>query len=417
MVRRETFDVAVVGGGSGGMAAAAAAAQSGARTVVIERYGFLGGTLANAMVPTYCGLFVQGEQPVPAVGGFAEQVLARLPRFGIPREPVRSPSGNWIVLLTPEVLKVIGDALLQQAGAVMRCHAFLVGAEVVDRRIRSVTVADHAGLIEIAASCFVDASGEGDLAARAGVPMAGPAEAEQLQAASFCVRFGGIPPDVEIDRARLRDLIRTVEHEAGGPVLRENGGGLMRLPDSGDLWWMGIDVRTDGLGSEDLSLCEQRCRALAWTFLGLLRRLPGCEAASISATGPQIGVRESRHPMARAAVTGEDARLGRRSATTIGRGAWPMENHDRPGSPTFVPIGGEGFYDIPADCLRASAIGNLWFAGRTIGCDRAAYGSLRVMGTAFATGQAAGLAAALAADGTEDYQTLARRLTEQGAIL
>lgn len=116
-------------------------------------------------------------------------------------------------------------------------------------------------------------------------------------------------------------------------------------------------------------------------------------------------------------ISESDALDGRRSETSIARSAWQLERHDTPGKPTMAFIGGDGFFDIPAESIRAAEITNLWLAGRTIGADRAAFSSLRVMGTAFATGQAAGVAATLNAQGKHDYNTLRTTLIGQGCIL
>ena len=111
------------------------------------------------------------------------------------------------------------------------------------------------------------------------------------------------------------------------------------------------------------------------------------------------------------------ALAGTRCATSVARAAWNLERHDEPGRPTQASIGGEGFFDIPLDALRADGPANLWLAGRTVGADRGAFGSLRVMGTAFATGQAAGTAAALSVRDRHDYQAVRAELISQNAIL
>jgi hypothetical protein len=133
-------------------------------------------------------------------------------------------------------------------------------------------------------------------------------------------------------------------------------------------------------------------------------------------TGPQLGIRESRRPAARHIISGADARDGRAAPTGIARAAWPIEVHGAPGKPSMIPIGGRGWFDVPLAALNAFGIDNLWLGGRIIGCDAEAHGSVRVMGTAFATGQAAGVAAALAAGGL-DADRVRATLLGQGAIV
>lgn len=413
--RCERFDIAVVGGGSAGVAAAVAAARLGAKTVLIERYGFLGGAATNALIMTYDGFLYRRETPEWAVGGVGRELLDRLERFGGKVEPVLSPNRNWVLPFNTESAKAALDSLVLEAGVVTRLHALLIEAHRSDTHIQRLVVADHLGRLEIIADAFIDASGEGDLSALAGVPIAF-AESPRY-AASLCARIAGVPADITVDRAWLSQIGAAVPDDERLATLRADGGFVLRLPENGDLWWMGVDASTDGLSSASLSEGEQKCRATAWAFIRQMRRVPGCERATLAATGVQLGIRETRHPLARYMISEAEALAGQRVDDPVARAAWQLERHDTPGRPTIAPIGGEGFYDIPADAIRAAVIENLWLAGRTVGADRAAFSSLRVMGTAFATGQATGAAAALALQGRSGYPALRAALLDQGAIL
>lgn len=414
--RRESFDVAVVGGGSAGVAAAVAAARQGARVALVERYGFLGGAATNAQVLAYCGFYYRRPEPVRAVGGIGAEMLARLSALGMAADPIRSRTDNWIVALEVEPVKAALDGLVAEAGVALHLHARMIEAMHDGARISAIRAVDHQGAFEIAARSFVDASGEADLAAFADVPMAWVATDDAPgQFASYCVRIGGIPQDVEIDRAALKAMPRP--DTAPGVSLREDGGIIIRQPGTDIIWWMGIDIRTDGLSSHSLTRAEQQGRRLAWDFVERLGRLPGCEKARLVATGPQVGIRESRRPQARLMVATADALAGRHADDGIARAAWPIEVHKEAGRPTMTPIGGDGYFDVPLRALRAAQIDNLWLAGRTAGAEEGAFGSLRVMGTAFATGQAAGTAAALAVQGTDDAAAVRRALEAANAII
>lgn len=413
--RLEGTDIAVVGGGSAGVAAAVAAARCGARVVLLERYGFLGGAATQSLVLTYDGFLYRRPQPEWAVAGIGREFLDRLAQLGGPVPPVLSPNGNWVIPFAPEASKRTLDALLQEAGVTCRLHAFVTGARVRGGRLQRLVAHDHAGAFEVRARAFVDASGEADLAAAAGVTML-HAE-EPRYAASLCVRLGGIDPALRLDREILGAVAREVLARHPGLPLRAHGGFVQRIPGSDDWWWMGIDVVTDGLSSASLGAAEQAGREAAWLFVQALRARPGCARAQIAATGPQLGIRETRHPQARRMITEADALAGRRCATGVGRAAWNIERHDVPGQARIAAIGGEGWFDIPLDALRADGLDNLWLAGRTLGADRGAYGSLRVMGTAFATGHAAGVACALALQGRPDATAVRERLAAQGAIV
>jgi hypothetical protein len=233
------------------------------------------------------------------------------------------------------------------------------------------------------------------------------------------VHIGGVAPDVAIDRDALPALVARFNAQSATPLHRADGGVLVRLPVSEGVWWMGVDLATAGLRGSDLAAAEIAARRQAWAFLPFLRGLPGFAKAFILTSGPQLGIRETRRPRSLGDITGDDGRVGRRRADGVGRGCWPMEVHEAPGRALFVPIGGEGFFDIPHAAIRADGIANLRLAGRVTGADAQAYGSTRVMGTAFATGQAAGVCAALhAACGVaSDAAAVRRVLLEQQAIV
>ena len=414
--RDERYDVVVVGGGTAGMSAAVAAAGTGARVALIERYGFLGGAAANSLVLAYCGFYQKATQEIVAVRGVGERFLKILESVGQDVAPVVSRTGNRIILLDPEAVKFAGDRLVEEAGVSVLLHSRVTGVTAEGGRITSVLVTDHAGTFEISADAFVDASGEATLAFLAGAAMTVDSAAEHhVQPASMPVRIGGVAPDLKFDRRRMADLIAAHNRSSEQQIPRADGGVMFRLPISGDYWWMTIDLVTDGLTGADLGAAERQARREAWRNLALLRELPGFEKAFIVATGPQIGIRETRRPKSREDLTGKALEQGLRREDGIGRAAWPMEVHEAPGLARFVDLGGEGFADIPPGSLQAADFRNLYLSGRVAGADEAAYGSSRVMGTAFATGQAAGVMAALGADSNGGMQAVRKELKDQNA--
>ena len=418
----DNFDVAVVGGGAAGVAAALGAARCGASVVLVERYGFLGGAATNASVLAYCGLFKQGSEPERCVAGAADVVLAELAALGQMTDAFRSPStGNWILPLEPEPLKLALDRVLLRAGVTLRLHSLLIDADRHGARLNAIRVADHAGTHTIAATTFIDASGEADLAARAGAGvLTGGLEGHPLQAASMPLRIGGVQKDAPFDRGLLRAMVRAHNARSPHPILRDDGGIIIRLPRSDEVWWLVADISTPGLASADLTQAECHARELAWAYVHSLRQhMPGFENAYLLGTGPQLGIRETRHVATRARVTLADARDGILRDDGIALAGWPMENHHAPGNPVYAKIGGSGVFHVPLDALRADGFDNLWCAGRIIGADASAFGSIRVMGTAFATGHAAGVAAALQAESSAGASAPAVRQTllTQGAML
>ena len=129
-----SYDVVIVGGGSAGVAAAVGAAATGARTLLLERYGFLGGAATTSNVLAYCGFYAQGgSRPEPVVAGVATHVIEALTRLGIEAGPISSPSGNWILRLECEPLKLALDHVLHRSGADVLLHAPVVAASEIGR--------------------------------------------------------------------------------------------------------------------------------------------------------------------------------------------------------------------------------------------------------------------------------------------
>lgn len=413
------YDVVVVGAGAGGIAAAVGAARAGARTLLVERYGFMGGAATNAQVLAYCGFFLRGDKARQAVMGVGQELLLELKTIGVDVAPTVSKSGYWIIMLDPEATKLAFDRLARRNAVDVCLHTRLAGAKVEDGRIRAIQIIDHSGTTTVEASAFVDASGEATLATLAGVPLSQPGGDAHLQPASLPVRIGGVPDDVVFDRVLMAELIREHNETAAVPILRADGGVVSRIPLTNDIWWMAIDLDTDGITGESLTAAEFKARELAWRNLEVLRRHPGFEKAYLVSTGPQIGIRETRRPSSRADASEADGIAGQRYADAVARAAWPMEVHEAPGRARFIDIGGEGFFDIRAGAIEAAGLRNLCLAGRVIGADPGAYGSVRVMGTAFATGHAAGVSAALKAGGSTaaGVEALRKALEGQGALV
>jgi hypothetical protein len=391
----ERYDVVVVGGGSGGIGAAIGAAQAGASVHLVERYPFLGGAATVSSVLSYCGFFDQRRELV--VAGVGGDLLKRLRAGGAYEEITFKWSGNTVVMIDPEYTKLTFDRMVIDAGVSVGLHSYLIGARSEDGRITSVTAATGGVVREISAQSFIDASGDGNLAQLAGAGVTSP-PATDRQAATLSMRIGGISPDWVISSDDMRAAV-AAHNATSERQLERDHGPAARLPLTGELTMQIVDQTLDALDAHDLTRAEQLARRQAWDYLAAFRRhIPGWEGAYLVATGPQIGVRETRHLVGRYAVTGEDvlgARL--RPEDGIARCGWPIEEHEGIGSTRYTPIEGRAYYDIPLDALHSADRENLWAAGRLVASDPRAYCSLRVMGTAFATGQAAGVAAALQA--------------------
>jgi hypothetical protein len=410
------YDVVVVGGGAGGMGAAVGAAQSGAKVLLVEKYPFLGGAATISSVLALCGIFDQRGEKV--VAGVADLLLDRLREHGGYREKTMGWTGNRIVLLDAETTKRAYDEVVADAGVDVLVHTTLIGAEKRDDLVTTVELHHRGGRETVRAAAFVDGSGDGALLAEAGAATR-VEPVERRQTSSLVCRFGGVAEDADLSREGTRAAVADYAH-SGGVQLPRDYGIMARLPLTGEILAILVDEQVDALDAAALSRNEADGRRQSRHYLEALRKhLPGWAGAYLIETGPQMGIRETRHLAGRATLTAEDVLTSRKQPSeSIARCGWPVEDHAGIGVTRYTPLSDQGWYDIPYGAICSSNTDNLWAVGRLTSSDAEAYASVRVMGTALATGHAAGVAAAQYSFGRpHDLPAIRAELRSQGAIV
>jgi hypothetical protein len=325
------------------------------------------------------------------------------------------------LIFDPEAVKRVLDQVCQDAGVDVLLHSCVTEAQRAEGKISRIRFADHSGEHWIEADAFVDASGDCDLAAFCGASTRyGNRGAVNL--GTLGTRFGGVAADADISAESVHAAICAAKHDddrGDRRRLTKDKSVIARLPISGDVVAYLASADYDPRDVASLSKAEASGREQAWQYLEILRGLPGWERAYLACTGPEFGTRESRHINSVGQLKWDDVLAGRRSPDAIALGTWGVEWHDRVTfESSFEAPPSDGTYDIPLSCLMSVDTQNLFAAGRTADGDRRAGASLRVMGTAFATGQAAGVAAAnYAQNKGVDVDEVRRSLRKQGAVI
>ena len=444
------YDVVIAGGGIAGSLAAVAAARHGARTLLVEETGQLGGSL------TTCGTgpmmtFHAGDQQV--IKGLGEELISRLVEKGLsPGHTVDSTGYTYTV--TPfdtEGMKRELELMATESGAELLYHAKIVSADVKEGKAESLTVSSMGYLIRIKAKVFVDSTGDAILLRLAGVPVLSGRDNDGVnQPMTMNFKLSGV--DIPLIRSIMEKDVELF------PFLKQHPKGLekkaSRLSFSGfqEIMRKGMESgeldidrdivlcfetnnlnevivnmtripRLDPLDPFDISKAETEGRRQVWEMYAYLKKhVPGFSNALLLTSGPRVGVRSSGRMSGVYTITASDILSETKFSDGIACCGYPIDIHSDGAETKSTFLRWGGYYSIPYRCLINSAVGNVMAAGRDISSTFEAHASLRLSPCCTATGQAAGTAAALAVKESispldVDTDNLRKTLREDGAIV
>jgi 2-polyprenyl-6-methoxyphenol hydroxylase-like FAD-dependent oxidoreductase len=460
-------DVVVAGGGPGGLPAAIAAARHGAKTILIERYGFLGGLATAALVVPILGHTASGRI-MPLHGDIADR--SRVPIVeGLLRETVErmhalrgAPSWQealqwWGIRFNAEAFKRVADEMVQEVGVRLFLHTLVTDAIVENGRIVGLIIENKSGRQAILGEIVIDATGDADVAFRAGAVTTKGRAFDGLTMPMGCFfHLDGLPELMDAQQNAAYEQVRHAALSGRFHLFSYRFNSRNSYQDDHSTFgmsrWAG-----DSTNARDLTRIEVANRREVWKVLDFIRnevRVDGVDFSNVylRQSPVQIGPRESRQVIGDYVLTHSDLQQGLKFEDAVARGSWWVDIHcpyghgipvshcviecpHGPDCPFWIAEHDktmiheediyppdDDWYDIPYRSLTAKDMSNLLVSGRCISATSGGMSGVRVMGTCMAVGQAAGTAAALAARANGltrdvDVVELRRVLQSDGALV
>ena len=403
----EDADVVVCGGGCAGIAAAVSAARHGASVVLLERWPTVGGMATNALVNGWH----RSDRRKMVIFGLVEESAERAARDGWIRQDPQYPRAHETHWFDPEGMRIVWQRMLDEAGVRTYCNLAAGEPVVAGGRVRAVLCDTKRGRRAVVGRIFIDATGDGDLAAKAGLPfeMGRPADG-RTQGMTLMFRLDGI--DEEAVRSAgpraadaVVDRMRLLRDQGRFPPFNE-GNVRGTLPHATDRTiWNVLPVAGDPLAERELTRLAAEARERLLAYLHLWRgEMPGFANARIGQTGFALGVRESRRVTGLKTLTADMVLGAVKHRDAIGHGVWMIDIHDPAGSgyTTYTDRGSNNMvpeghsYHIPLGMCLNDRLHNLAVAGRCACSTHEAHASVRVQTHCMVMGQAVGACAAAA---------------------
>lgn len=416
------YDIVVCGGGPAGFIAATAAARGGARTALIERYGFLGGMATAGLVAPISVFNYNGRR---VIDGLPWEFVERMIEVGGARE--EKPLGN--ITFSPEKYKLIAQRMVLEAGVSLYFHSYLTGCKKEGNKITHVIIENKNRTEAIAGKLFIDCTGDADLSLLADVPMQ-PVE-KTLQPASLIFMMGGVDTDT---LPKIRHSEQGVNyHDLDMREILVEVAKTRELPVFGGPWYCGTLAKgvilinmtrahANMANNREATNAECMLREHVHLFADILiEHVPAFRNAYLLNTATQTGVRETRRIKGAYTLTGEEYINATNFPDAISRGCHPVDIHASATTAQRIEfLKNAGF--IPYRSLFSPDFPNLLVAGRSFSADGVASASVRVQASVMGLGQAAGAAAALCIESgvnvaNVDITALRNRLVAYGANL